>query len=79
MIDGDTIVINRIKIRLAGIDAPELDRPWGQKSKWSLVRICKGKLITATLNGERSHDRLVGTCCLPDGRDIAAELVRQGL
>ncbi|MFV2002606.1 MAG: nuclease, partial [Paracoccaceae bacterium] len=32
-----------------------------------------------TLNGERSHDRLVGTCCLPDGRDIAAELVRQGL
>lgn len=79
VIDGDTIVIKRTKIRLAGVDAPELDKPWGQKSKWAMVQIVKGQVVTAKLNGERSHDRLVATCYLPDGRDIGAELIGQGL
>ena len=79
VIDGDTIVIKRTKIRLAGVDAPELDQPWGQMSKWAMVKICKGQNITAKLNGEQSHDRLVGICYLPDGRDIGAELIKQGL
>lgn len=78
VIDGDTIAINRIKIRISGIDAPEIDRPWGQKSKWAMIGICKGQVVTARLNGERSHDRLVGTCYLPDGTDIGAEMVRRG-
>ncbi len=79
IIDGDTIAIQRTKVRLAGIDAPELNMPWGQKSKWAMVAICKGQTITVELDGERSFDRLVGTCYLPDGRDIGAELVKQGL
>ncbi len=79
VIDGDTIVIGKTHIRLAGIDAPELDMPWGQKSKWAMVAICKGRTITAKLTGEVSHDRLVAKCYLPDGRDIGAELVKQGL
>ena len=78
-IDGDTIIIKGTKIRLAGVDAPELDQPFGQKAKWALVEVCKGQVITAKLNGETSHDRLVGTCYLPDGRDIGAELIAQGL
>lgn len=79
VIDGDTIGVRGTKIRLAGIDAPELDRPYGRKAKWAMVDICKGHEITVELNGEASHDRLVGTCRLPDGTDIAAELVRRGL
>jgi endonuclease YncB( thermonuclease family) len=79
VIDGDTIVIRRTKIRLAGVDAPELDQPYGQKAKWAMVALCKGQVVTARLNGERSHGRLVGTCTLPDGRDIGAELIKQGL
>ncbi|UWR24076.1 thermonuclease family protein [Sulfitobacter sp. S190] len=79
VIDGDTIVINKVKVRLAGIDAPELDRPWGQKSKWEMVRICKGQSIRVELTGETSYDRLVGTCYLPDGRDIGGEIVKAGL
>ncbi len=79
VIDGDTIAIKRIKIRLAGIDAPELDQPWGQKSKWEMVKICKGKTIHVELTGETSYDRLVGTCYLPDGTDIGAELIKAGL
>lgn len=79
VIDGDTIVIRRTKIRLSGIDAPELDQPYGQKAKWAMVDICKGQVVTAKLNGVVSYDRVVGTCYLPDGRDIGAELIKRGL
>ena len=79
IIDGDTIVVDKIKARLAGIDAPELDQPWGQKSKWEMVKICKGKIITVKLTGETSYDRLVGTCYLEDGTDIGAEIIKAGL
>jgi endonuclease YncB( thermonuclease family) len=79
VIDGDTIVIDKRHIRLAGIDAPELDHPWGQRSKWALVQLCKGKVVTAHIKPELSYDRLVAQCFLPDGRDLAAELVSCGL
>lgn len=79
VIDGDTIVIGGTHIRLAGIDAPELNHPWGQKSKWEMVRLCKGQVITARIKPELSYDRVVAECFLPDGRDLAAELVRVGL
>jgi len=79
VIDGDTIVIGKQNIRLAGIDAPELDHPWGQKSKYALVALCRGQTIKVRVTGELSHNRVVGVCYLPDGRDLAAELVRMGL
>lgn len=79
VIDGDTIVVSKIKVRLAGIDAPELDQPWGQKAKWEMVKICKGKTIDVELTGETTYDRLVGTCYLEDGTDIGAELIKAGL
>ncbi len=79
VVDGDTIIIDKVHLRLAGIDAPELDHPWGNQSKWALIQLCKGQTITATIKPEVSYDRLVAECFLPDGRDLAAELVRSGL
>ena len=79
VIDGDTIVIDNVRLRLAGIDAPELDHPWGQQSKWAMVKLCKGQMVTARIKPELSYDRVVAECFLPDGRDLAAELVRCGL
>ncbi|MEZ5675067.1 MAG: thermonuclease family protein [Thalassovita sp.] len=58
-------------MRLAGIDAPELDHPWGKKAKWELVQLCKGQVITAELEPDISYDRVVATCLLPDGRDLS--------
>jgi len=78
VIDGDTIQIGKVRLRLAGIDAPELDHPWGKKAKWELVQLCKGHLITAELEPAISYDRVVATCFLPDGRDLSAEMVRRG-
>lgn len=79
VIDGDTIQIGKMRLRLAGIDAPELEHPWGQNAKWELVRICKGQEISAVLEPELSYDRIVATCYLPDGRDLSAEMVKAGL
>lgn len=79
VIDGDTIIIDDVRLRLAGIDAPELDHPWGQKSKWALVQLCKGQIVTAHIKPELSYDRAVAECYLSDGRNLAAELVRAGL
>ncbi|WP_298434162.1 thermonuclease family protein [uncultured Jannaschia sp.] len=79
VIDGDTIIIGRVRLRLWGIDAPELDEPWGQKAKWAMIDICKGQTITAVLTGDVSYDRYVARCYRGDDEDIAGELVRRGL
>ncbi len=79
VIDGDTIVINKIHIRLFGVDAPEMDQPYGKKAKWALIALTKGKTVTANLFPERSYDRVVGHCVLDDGTDLSEELVKQGL
>ncbi len=79
VIDGDTIIIDKIRIRIAGIDAPELEHPFGKQSKWALVKLCKGQVVTARIKPELSYDRMVAECFLPDGRDLAAEMVRAGM
>lgn len=66
-------------IRLAGIDAPELDQPWGKKAKWALFDLCKGQIVRAELDGSMSYDRTVATCYLPDGRNLSVEMVTMGL
>jgi endonuclease YncB( thermonuclease family) len=44
-----------------------------------LIRLCKGNVVTAVVKDEVSYDRIVAECLLPDGTDLAAELVKQGL
>jgi endonuclease YncB( thermonuclease family) len=79
VIDGDTIVIAGTHIRLAGIDAPEMDQPYGKKAKFAMMALCKGKIITAEVLEGMSYDRIVARCSLPDGTDLSAALVEQGL
>lgn len=74
----DAIQIGELRLRLAGIDAPELDHPWGQKAKWELVRLCKRAVKIAELEQDISYERLVATCYLLPGRDPSAEMVRPG-
>lgn len=77
--DGDTIVINKTQIRLYGIDAPEIDHPFGQKAKWAMVKLCKGHNVKATVTDVDHYGRAVAHCTLSDGRDLSAELVKMGL
>ena len=79
VIDGDTIHIGSNKIRLQGINAPELEELYGKQAKWALHKLVKGQTITAHPSGEESYGRIVAKCFLEDGRDLAAEMVKMGL
>ena len=77
--DGDTITIKQTQIRLFGIDAPELNHPYGMRAKYALQRLCKGQMIRAEVTEIDHHGRTVAHCYLPDGRDLSAEMVKLGL
>ena len=79
VVDGDTIVIQKTQVRLFGVDAPEMNHPFGKKAKWALVALCKGQTIRAEVTAKDDHGRTVAKCYLPDGRDLSAEMVKQGL
>ena len=66
-------------MRLFGVDAPELDHPYGKKAKWELVSLCKGQCIRAEVTAFDDHGRTVAKCVLPDGRDLSAEMVKLGM
>lgn len=79
IVDGDTLTIRKTQIRLYGIDAPEMNHPFGKKAKWALVNMCKGQPVRAEITGIDIHGRMIARCYLADGRDLSAEMVRIGL
>lgn len=79
IIDGDSIVIKKTQIRLFGVDAPELDHPYGQKAKWALVKLCKGQTVRAEILETDAHGRTIAKCYLEDGRDLSSAMVKMGL
>lgn len=78
VIDGDTIRIRHQSIRLWGIDAPELDEPGGYEARQMLESIISYNKVTCRLTTTRNHSRIVATCVLPSGVNIAAALVQRG-
>lgn len=78
VIDGDTFrCADRTRVRVWGLDAPELATPAGPASMRAMATMLAGQTLTCQRKG-KSHDRVVARCTLPDGRDIAAEMIRQG-
>ena len=79
VIDGDTIRINDVQIRLFGIDAPELNHPYGGIAKRFLSGLCAGHGVRAEILEKDNHGRTVAKCWLEDGRDLSEEMVNEGL
>ena len=79
--DGDTITVlqgkRQIKVRLFGIDAPELKQPYGKKSKQFLVNLVAGQMVEVEESGEDRYKRTIGTIYL-NGTDISAQMVENG-
>lgn len=79
--DGDTITVlqgkQQAKIRLYGIDAPELKQPYGKKSKQFLANLIAGEVVEVDENGEDRYKRTIGTVYL-GGIDINAQMVANG-
>ena len=79
--DGDTITIlqdkQQIKVRLFGIDAPELKQPYGKQAKQFLANLIAGEVVEVEEHGKDRYKRTIGTIYL-DGKDINAQMVANG-
>jgi endonuclease YncB( thermonuclease family) len=86
-IDGDTIQLGEAKLRIHGIDAPELRQTCEETSGtiWACGRRSRSELAAA-ISGADTHcvsrerdryQRLVATCWV-EGRDLGSTLVAHG-
>ena len=80
--DGDTFTLltsdkQRIKIRLAEIDAPESSQPYGNKSKQALSGLIFGKDVRVVVQTTDRYGRTVGRPYVGN-LDVCEEMVRVG-
>jgi endonuclease YncB( thermonuclease family) len=80
--DGDTLTVSsqgkKVRVRLDGIDAPELEQRYGKSSRSALSRLCRGKQANVDERGNNEEGLVLAsvTCA---GVDANAEQVKQGL
>ena len=81
--EGDTLTIfdsstkRELKIRLAGIDAPEREQPHFETSRQNLAGLAYGKVVTVKWHKRDRYGRLVGTVTA-DWADVGLAQVRAG-
>jgi micrococcal nuclease len=81
--DGDTVTIltpekMQLKIRLEGIDAPELKQPFGQSSKAELSEIVFGKHVSVRSHGTDRYKRTIGRIACGE-IDVNLVMVKRGM
>jgi endonuclease YncB( thermonuclease family) len=77
--DGDTIVlVDRTRVRLHGIDAPEQDQPYGSAATKALEGMISGSVYIVEVDEDR-YGRVVGQLFhSKEGYDINASMVCVG-
>jgi endonuclease YncB( thermonuclease family) len=82
VVDGDTLRVEGVGLlHLAGIDAPELDAPYGPEASTGLRNMLLGELVTlefAAVGPGEQDGRRAFLRRVPGGLDVNRELVRQG-
>lgn len=81
--DGDTIKLlvggnKEVRVRLAGIDAPEKAQDFGQVSKKSLSDMVFGRQVSVEVQDTDRYGRTVGWVSI-DGGDVNAAQVQRGM
>lgn len=88
VVDGDTLAIAGVRIRLVDIDAPELDQscrdgqgrdwPCGRQASNQLRSLVRGHDLTCQPRSRDQYGCTLATCSLPDKTDVNAWMVQQG-
>lgn len=76
-IDGDTLRMGQERIRLRGIDTPELTEPRGQEARQRLEQLLKEGPIRIVPHGQDVYGRTVADVFV-NGRNIAEVLKQEG-
>ncbi len=83
VVDGDTLWVKTsasaqpLKVRIQGIDAPEICQPGGVQARDALKREVLGKSVSVTSRARDDYGRTVGTLRL-EGQDMGRWMVAQG-
>lgn len=82
IIDGDTLSVlddekHELRVRLAGIDAPEHHQPWGGRARQNLARLAFSKRVSVEWY-KTSYNRVVGIVRV-GGIDMSLAQLRAGL
>lgn len=75
--DGDTLRFGAVRVRLHGIQAPEMNTAEGQASRRHLVGIVGAAEVRCVDTGGRSYERVVARCFVGSA-DLAGLMVAQG-
>jgi endonuclease YncB( thermonuclease family) len=83
VIDGDTLDIltagfETLRVRLSGIDAPELGQAFGRNAKAALSSFIFARSVAIEWRKRDRYDRVVAKVML-EGRDIAFEMLALGM
>jgi micrococcal nuclease len=81
VLDGDTFTLKgqSRRIRVWGLDAPEWNHAGGSAATATMKKLISGKTLRCQIADMDRYGRFVAQCFLPDGRDIAAEMMRAGV
>jgi endonuclease YncB( thermonuclease family) len=82
--DGDTPTVLtaqkvQVKIRLAGIDAPESGQDFGARAKQAASELVFGKSVTIVERDKNRYDRTIADVWLPEGKSLNREMVGSGM
>jgi len=81
--DGDTVWVQPLqggeshKVRLLGIDAPEICQPWGTQARAALYAALQGQVVEVRAHSRDTYGRLLGQLTR-QGHDVGAWMVGQG-
>ncbi|MDP5218777.1 hypothetical protein Q5Y75_16225 [Ruegeria sp. 2205SS24-7] len=76
--DGDTIEVEGVPIRFGSLDCAERYTTKGKQATNRMRNLTARPTLICYLNGRTSYDRKIGSCTLPDGRDLASVMIREG-
>lgn len=76
--DGDTLRFGDVRVRLHGINAPEMDTADGPRARAALIEAIGSDAVRCEDTGQRSYERIVAVCFDARGRDLAERMVRSG-
>jgi len=78
VIDGDTLAFGDTRVRLFGIDAPEMGQTQGSSAKYFLLNAVRGQTLTVRPIDTDHYGRIIAKVALPDGTDLGEMMVSQG-